>query len=67
MNHFPDDERSALNRRRQEIDRQLQALAAQKKSVDQTIYDERYKALLGQLHEVEALISASSNPRRRWA
>ncbi len=54
MNRFSnDDERSALNRRRQEIDRQLQALAAQKKSLDQTIYDERYKALLSQIHEVE--------------
>ncbi len=54
MNHCAnDDQRSALNQRRQELDRELQALAAQKKGLDQTIYDERYNALLSQIHEVE--------------
>ena len=54
MNHFPnDEERSALNRWWQEIDRQLQALVPKNKSMDQTIYDERYNALLRQRHEVE--------------
>ena len=54
MNHFPnDDERSALNRRRQEIDRQLQALAAQEESLDQAIFSERRNTLLGEIYKLE--------------
>jgi hypothetical protein len=57
MHHFTNDEqRSALNRRLQGNGRQLQALVAQKTSLDQNIYDERYHALLSQRHEVARLL-----------
>ena len=48
-----DDEREVLNRRREELDRELQALTAQKEMLEQNTYNERRDALLSKIHEVE--------------
>ncbi|MCH7839602.1 MAG: hypothetical protein IID38_05135 [Planctomycetes bacterium] len=48
-----DDEREVLNRRREELDRKLQALTAQKEMLEQNTYNERRDALLSKIHEVE--------------
>lgn len=48
-----DDEREVLNRRREELDRQLLALTAQKEMLEQNTYNERRDALLSKIHEVE--------------
>lgn len=54
MNHVGiDDEREALNRRREELDRQLLALTAQKEMLEENTYNERRDALLSKIHEVE--------------
>ena len=52
-----DNERDALNDRRQRIDRRLRALAAQKKGLDQAKYDQRYNALLSEIREVERCLA----------
>ncbi len=58
MNGFGiDDEREALNRRRDKLDRQLHALAAQKDLLEQNTYNERRDALLSEIHEVERLLA----------
>ena len=48
-----DDEREVLNRRREKLDRQLQALTAQKDMLKHKTYSERRDALLSTIHEVE--------------
>ena len=48
-----DDEREVLNRRREDLDRQLLALTARKDMAEQTTYKERRDALLREIHEVE--------------
>ncbi len=58
MNGFGiDDEREALNHRRDKLDRQLQALTAQKDLLEQNTYNERRDALLSEIHEVERLLA----------
>ena len=47
-----DDEREVLNRHRAKLDRQLQALAAQKDRLNHDRYNERCDALLSEIHEV---------------
>ena len=54
MNHFSiDDEREAVNCRRQELDRQLLALTTQKNMLEQNTYNENRDVLLGEIREVE--------------
>ncbi len=54
MNHFGiDDERKAMNCRRQELDRQLRALTTQENMLEQNTYNEHRDALLSEIHEVE--------------
>ncbi len=48
-----DEERAALNRRRREIDRQLEALTAQDGSLDRTTHDMRRNTLLSQIRAME--------------
>ena len=48
-----DDEREVLNRRREKLDRQLQALTAQKDTLKHNTYSEHHDALLSEIHEVE--------------
>ncbi len=48
-----DDEREVLNRRREKLDRQLQALTAQKDMLKHNTYSEHHDALLSEIHEVE--------------
>ncbi len=48
-----DEQRRVLNHRRQEVDGQLQALAAQEESLDQKTYRERRNTLLNEIHEIE--------------
>ncbi len=48
-----DHEREVLNRRRQEITRQLQALTARDRTVDRTTYDMRRNTLLSQIRAME--------------
>ncbi len=48
-----DDEREVLNTRREELDRQLQALTAQKDMLKHNTYREHHNALLSEIHEVE--------------
>jgi hypothetical protein len=61
MNGFGiDDEREVLNRRRKKLNRQLQALAAQKNMAKQSTYSEHHDALLGEIHEVERRLAEIS-------
>ncbi len=48
-----DDEREVLNRRREKLDRQLQALTAQKDMLKHNTHSEHHDALLSEIHEVE--------------
>ncbi len=48
-----DEEREVLNRRRQQITGQLQALTAQNGTADRTTYDLRRNTLLSQIREIE--------------
>ena len=48
-----DDEREALNRRRREITRQLQALTAQEATLDSDTLEIRREPLLKQIGEIE--------------
>ena len=48
-----DDEREALNRNRQEINRQLQALTAPDGTLDRAGHEMRCNTLLNQIREVE--------------
>ena len=48
-----DDEREALNRRRQEITRQLQLLTAQDDTRDADTLEVRRASLLKQIYEIE--------------
>ncbi len=48
-----DDEREALNRRRQKITRKLQALAAQDGTLDADTLEMRREPLLKQIGEIE--------------
>ena len=48
-----DDQREVLNHRRKKLDRQLQALTAQKDMLKHNTYGERRDALLSTIHEVE--------------
>ena len=48
-----DDEREVLNRRREKLDRQLQALTAQKDMLKHNTYSKHHDALLGEIHEAD--------------
>ena len=48
-----DEEREALNRRRQEIARQLEAITAQDDTLDADTLEMRREPLLRQIHEIE--------------
>ncbi len=48
-----DDERAALNRRRQEINRELEGHAAQDRILDRATLDMRRDALLSELREID--------------
>lgn len=48
-----DDEREALNRNRQEINRQLQALTAPEGTLDRASHEMRRNTLLSQILEIE--------------
>jgi hypothetical protein len=48
-----DDEREALNRNRQEINRQLQALTAPDGTLDRAGHEMRRHTLLSQIREIE--------------
>ena len=48
-----DDEREALNRNRQEINRQLQALTAREGTLDHASHEMRRNTLLSQIREIE--------------
>ncbi len=45
-----DDEREVLNRRREKLHRQLQALSAQKDMLKHNTYSEHHDALLSEIH-----------------
>ena len=48
-----DDEREALNRRRQEITLLLRSLIAQDSNLDETSHDTRCRTLQGQIRELD--------------
>ena len=48
-----DEEREALNRRREQITLQLQSLTTQNSNLDRTAYDIRRNSLLNQIREIE--------------
>ena len=48
-----DDKREALNRRREKLDRQLQAITAEKDVLKHNTYSEHHDALLSEIHEIE--------------
>ena len=55
-----DDKREALNRRREKLDRQLQALTAEKDVLKHNTYSEHHDALLSEIHEVERRLAEIS-------
>ena len=55
-----DDKREALNRRREKLDRQLQALTAEKDVLKRNTYSEHHDALLSEIHEVERRLAEIS-------
>ena len=59
-----DDEREVLNRRREKLDRQLQALPAQKDMLKHNTYSERRDALLSKIYEVERRLAEIGQDER---
>jgi len=55
-----DDKREALNRRREKLDRQLQALTAEKDVLKHNTYSEHHDALLSEIHEIERRLAEIS-------
>ena len=61
MNHCDiDDKREALNRRREKLDRQLQALTAEKDVLKHNTYSEHHDALFSEIHEIERRLAEIS-------
>ena len=59
-----DDEREALNRRRREFTRQLQALTAQDGTLDSDTLEMRRKPLLKQIGEIERRLAEIDRDER---
>ena len=48
-----DDEREALEGRREEMRRQLGILLAEKETIEQATFSQRHAVLLSEIHEIE--------------
>ncbi len=55
-----DDKREALNRRREKLDRQLQALTAEKDVLKHNTNSEHHDALLSEIHGIERRLAEIS-------